>query len=264
MNVTRRELGLKLACVMAGVRGLVGQPNRAPDDRRLLGRKSLPSFLRRPSEQLGGRLSKEGQELITQSGQIEVAGSNFPITAFRQLPNLLKVDVGGGRGRVLAFDGVNGKSSAVAEDLDEEIVESLTEDTLEGLLAEVSDGAEPRLLGLGFRPDPRKFPTYTGPSYDIVELTHTAKSRGSKGAQTRRYYFDSATGLLLRTYYGRTEQGRLVMHETRFEVWTLVQGNQIPLRVERLADGRRRFLLTTSSVAVGTALADTGFSDARR
>ena len=237
--------------------------NRAGGSPVLIANRALPSYLRDQTAALGDRLRKAGQEQIIQAGELRAGAAVLPAIASRQLPNKVRIELGGSRARTLIFDGLASRASGTFDDIDEDLIESFTEDTVEGLLAEASAGSSCRLLGTAFRPDPRKFPTYSGPSYTIVELAQVAKSRATKDEQMKRFYFDSESNLLLRTLYGKTVAGSTVTHETRFSEWKAVNGNQVPHRIEKLVQGQQRFVFSSTTATLAPVAADARFADVR-
>ena len=101
------------------------------------------------------------------------------------------------------------------------------------------------LLGHGFAPDSRIAPDYKGPRYDIYEVSAPDRLRRAGALQSRRFYFDSATGLLSSTRYSDSA-GMTV--ETRFLNWEQVDGSAYPRIVERYENGRLVFSITAATV----------------
>lgn len=264
-NITRRHVVQHASALALPAYNLLAQPpsQRPAATPILLATRALPSYLREQAAVLGDRLTKSGQEQIVQSGELRASSAVFPAMASRQLPNKVRIELGGSRARTLTFDGLDSRGSAALDEIDVELIESLTEDSVEGLLSEASTGASTRLLGTSFRPDPSKFPAYSGPSFAIVELACVAKSRSSKDEQLKRFYFDSGSNLLLRTIYGKTVAGSIVMHETRFGDWKSVNGNPVPHRIEKLVQGQQRFVFSSLSATLAPVATDARFADVR-
>jgi hypothetical protein len=122
---------------------------------------------------------------------------------------------------------------------------------VEGMLSSMKTGAAVRLLGRRFGPDPKKVPNYTGPRYDIYEITAPLRVRNDQLVRTKRYYFDSKAGLLLTTkYYDRTVSPAISV-DTRFSDWLTVDGSAFPGRIDRYENGRPIFSFVVGTVSAG-------------
>jgi hypothetical protein len=64
--------------------------------------------------------------------------------------------------------------------------------------------------------------------------------------RVKRYFFDSATGLLATTQYTDERLGLNI--ETRFPAWQNVQGSSYPTRIERFENGQQVFAFTFDEV----------------
>ena len=71
----------------------------------------------------------------------------------------------------------------------------------------------------------------------------------------KRFFFDSSTGLLLRTLY---TDGVAV--ETRFSNWTATDGSLYPSQIERYENGVRIFSFTASTITADAAAATDTFT----
>lgn len=236
----------------------------AKRDPILLGNRALPGYLRGASAALGERLRVAGKEQVVQSGSIALGGTTFPMVAVRQLPNKVRIEIGGAKNRVLGFDGKDSRVTGSPEDLDEDLLESFGEDTAEGLLAEAAEGMDCRVLTARARPNAKKFPNYSGPSYMVIEAVSVAKARASKEVQVRRYYFDADTQYLLRTIYLKRKSGQTAMHETRFGDWRVVGGSALPHRVERLVANTSQFVFSSAGSQLGTTAPDAIFAPGKK
>jgi len=130
--------------------------------------------------------------------------------------------------------------------MDESLLDTFVMDTLEGMLYSLRKGASMALLGHGFGPDARVAPDYKGPRYDIYVVTAPDRTHRTGALQSRRFYFDSSTGLLASTRYSDSA-GFAV--ETRFLNWEHVDGSAYPRTVERYENGRLAFSITVATVA---------------
>ena len=212
-----------------------------------LARLAYPHELRPYVDGLGPRAKTPGKERRTVTGTVsDPSGSSIPVAITHQLPNSVRIEIGGGRGVTIGFDGSGTVSSrTVANDWEDDLTESLTVHTPEGLLDEVRRGAGVRLLGQGFRTVlPGGAPDPTARLVDVVEVRLPVRSRSDKRQLMKRYYFDSETAKLTKVNY-KTPAGLFV--ETRISDWRVVNGENVPGRVERFEAGRRVFTFSLSN-----------------
>src|SRR5437764_10278907 len=111
-----------------------------------------------------------------------------------------------------------------------------------------------RLIGQRFGPDHRKQPMYAGPRLDIYESMEPVLTRFDRPNRLRRYYFDSATGLLASTRHTEANGSHAVQVETRIVSWFSVQGSAYPTRIELYEDGRLVFAVVTKSASANPAV----------
>jgi hypothetical protein len=199
---------------------------------------------------LGKRMNSAGREKTTYTGQFfDRNGKAASVRVVHDVSGLVRLEGFGDREEVLSFDGKKAKSSSEGKKIrgdsgqkaDEDLLEVFVMDTVEGMMESMRKGAAVQFLGSGFRPDPRIEPDYKGPSYDIYEVTTTVRCRRDQLVRTKRYYFDSNTGLLLSTrYYDRSGKTPIKM-ETRYSVWGDIDGSKYPARIEHYADGKLQF-----------------------
>ena len=216
----------------------------------------LPNDLQPQTQALGDRARDPAKARTTMAGTfVNAANASSAITVIQQTTGHLRVEGLKTNGVALAFDGAatltagtgpsGTRSAGVLTHADQGIVESFALDTVVGLLTSADRGAAAVLLGQGFRPDASVAPNYTGPSYDIFEMVGQVDVGGTVSARGKRYYFDSATGLLLRTFY---TDGVAV--ETRFSNWTAVDGSMYPLLIQRYEGANMVFSFTTSAAEI--------------
>lgn len=209
----------------------------------------LPSDLQRQVTALGGRVKTAGQEQTVLAGQF-VDGSGKPLSARVVHQRSGEVVLEGFKDKkTVNFDGRN--SAGETDRTDESLLETFVMDTPEGMFASLQAGAAMRLLGRDFGPDPRVDPGYTGPRYDIYEVAAPTRTRRDEMLRVKRYYFDSATGLLISTRYEDPTVGRGLKVETRFSEWRTMDGSQYPGRVDRYEDGRLVFSFAVATASSG-------------
>jgi hypothetical protein len=225
---------------------------RSQNERRAGGKvfKATPGIALPQLDALGSRVLAPGKELTTLTGQYsdERAGQK-PAQVLHQLPNM--VVLSGFGDAELKFDGNRRPAGLRAQEA--ALLESFGSDTAEGMLAALNNGAAARLLGRGFKPSSTAAPNYTGPGYDIYEVTAIALGEGG-AVRKKFYYFDTDSGLLLSTRYDDLSATPTVRVETRFSEWRRVDGAAYPGRIERYENGRRVFSFVTAAASGGTAV----------
>jgi hypothetical protein len=209
---------------------------------------ALPNVVLHQAAALGERV-RTGKEKIVFDGHFVDASGNRPAKVTYQVPGLVRLDGFKSGSARLAFDGE--RSYGVGTALDDAFLETFTIDTTEGLLAATRLGAGLRLLGRQFQPNPRSFPKYTGPRYDIYEVAVPVRSRSDRAVRLKRYYFDSKSGWLVRTRYRDDKVLPRVTVETRFSGWRTVDGSAYPERIDRYENGRPVFSFVTSTISTG-------------
>jgi hypothetical protein len=209
--------------------------------------KRVPGVFQRHLGVLGNRMQVSGKELTTYSGEfMDAAGARSPARVLYQTPGLVRLDGFKPGQAVLSFDG--DRALGVVSRDDELLLETFVMDMPEGMLASVQRSAAVRLLGLGFGPDPRKTPRYTGPRFDIFEVTTRVRSRSDRLIRSKLYYFDSQTGLLQSTRYYDRSRPAPVKLETRFSDWRYIDGSAYPGRIDHFEGGRRVFSFIAAAI----------------
>ena len=212
--------------------------------------RSLPASVERYFDALGTRARAIGKEQTVYAGDlIDGNGNRTRLEVVHQMPGLVRIDGVAGRRTSLAFDGT--RDRGVVTPMDEALIETFVGDSVEGLFASLDGNAAVRLLGRRFGPDPLTHPNYEGPRYDIYEVAGSVASRPDGVVRMKFYYFDSDTGLLLRTRYDDSSVRPRRKIETRFSAWGQVDGSLYPGRIERYEDGRLVFSFVTTAVASG-------------
>ena len=231
----------------------------------------LPGDLQPQIRVLGDRVRDPAKARTTMTGTfVNAANVSSAITVIQQTTGHLRVEGLKANGVALAFDGAatltagtgstgtrsaGARTAGVVSHADRGIVESFALDSVIGLLTSADLGAAASLLGQGFRPDARLAPNYTGPSYDIFEMVGQMDVGGRVSNRGKRFFFDSSTGLLLRTLY---TDGVAV--ETRFSNWTATDGSLYPSQIERYENGVRIFSFTASTITADAAAATDTFT----
>jgi hypothetical protein len=209
----------------------------------------LPSTFRRHVEVLGKRATEKDREETEFAGVFtDEFGKSDQARVFQLLSGEVVLE-GLKDQKTLVFDGKN--SFGETDRRDRALLETFALDTVEGLLASIAGGAALQVLGFGFGPNSRDNPDYAGPRYDIYDVTVPNRTRADRALSSRRYFFDSASGVLVRTRYLDQSVGRGVEVETRFSDWKSIEGSLYPGRVERFEDGKRLFTFQTTAIRNG-------------
>lgn len=245
-RMARRSLLLGAAAPL-----LTGQ-SRVVARSEYIGRSAFPNEVRRQLERLGDRLLKEGKERVHLVGTFaDGTGAQSPAQAIYQLPSFFRFQATGPAARTVVFDGETPRSArAQLERVEEDLLETFLADSADGFFEGLRAGDGLRMLGRGFRPDPALFPNYTGPRYDIYEVVGAARTRRDRRRRLKRFYFDSASALMMKVRYFDGARSPSVVVESRFREWRDVTGNPAPGVIERWEDGRLAFSFRVSAGAV--------------
>jgi hypothetical protein len=221
--------------------------------------KLMPNIFHQQANALGKRLKTAGQEQTIYVGQLfDKDGKSSPARVVHQLPGLVRLEGFKGQRGAISFDGK--KSHGItSRQSDESILEIFTSDFPEGMFASVQNGAAVRLLGRGFGPDPNAVSSYTGPRYDIYEVTAPVPCREDQLTRLKRYYFDTNTGLMQSVRYNESSGSSLVKRETRFSVWGNIDGSAYPARIDHYANGQLVFTFISEAITDQAATNQTIF-----
>jgi hypothetical protein len=210
----------------------------------------IPALANKHLMALGKRMNSIGKEKTTYTGQLfDKNGKAASARVVHDLFGFVRLEGFRDNGEVLSFDGKQVKSSLDSQQIrndatqrkDEDLLEVFVVDTVEGIMDSMRNGAAVRFLGMGFAPDPKIAPDYKGPSYDIYEVTIAVPCRKDQLVRTKRYYFDTNTGLLLSTrYYDRSGKTPIKI-ETRYSTWGDIDGSKYPAHIEHYVDGKLQF-----------------------
>src|SRR4030095_6083860 len=110
------------------------------------------------------------------------------------------------------FDSASG---ALPTDPDDAVLlETFSTDTVEGFLAAIKAGGEAEIICLGMETVGTS-QVNSPAAYDVFTVRSPVKTRSDRLTRTKYYYFDSATGYLVKTRY---EHDRSEV-EVRFSQW---------------------------------------------
>ena len=235
--------------LLGAVSSIAAAQNRSAARTDYIGRSGFPNIVRIQLDRLGDRLVKAGRErTVLQGTFVDAAGAQSPAQLVYQLPNRFRFQTTGPLNRIVVFDGETPRSTrAQIDSAEEDLLESLLADSPEGFFDDLRAGSALRLLGRRFRPGTAIAPDYRGPSFDIYELARTVRTRRDRRNRVKRFYFDSASALLLRVRYADASRAPQVTVETRFSQWRDFAGNPLPGQVERWENGKLVFTFRLAS-----------------
>jgi len=204
--------------------------------------KAIPSDLMLQVQGLGSRMRTAGKEETVFEGQfVNSAGEQKPLRVIHQISGAVRIESPEDKAES-SFDGEF--SRGIRDHDGESLVDTFVSDSVEGMIYAVRSGGSMQLLGRGFVSDSKRSDP-KAPRYDIYEVTTTDRTNKASGLRTRRFYFDSQTGLLASTRY-MDRNG--VAIETRFLNWGQADGSKYPSRIERYENGNLTFSFVAGSV----------------
>src|SRR5262249_50614067 len=136
---------------------------------------AMPSVVTPQIAALGERAHRPGKEKIIFVGQYVDSSGNHPAQVTYQVPGFVRLEGFKPGSASVTFDGERSYGSTSAAD--DSFLETFIMDTTEGMLASTKHGSGLRLLGRQFQPNPKNFPKYSGPRYDIYEIAAPVRSR---------------------------------------------------------------------------------------
>ncbi|HEV2913267.1 MAG TPA: hypothetical protein VGX92_08125 [Pyrinomonadaceae bacterium] len=226
---------------------------------------SLSPQLRPALQVLGGRLEKPGKERLTLNGMLLIAGESQsrPVQIISEFPAHLRLnDQGGSLARAIIFNEHGaGVVNGTLDKVDEAAIEALVYDSAEHFFLEQINGMGTRSLGLRFRLDDGEAPDYTGPFYDIYQITEQIRIRQEEREQTKLYYFNSDTHLLEKVQYSLMRDGSETAVEVQLSDWRELEGQKAPGRIDRLENNALVLTLTLTPISVGPRVNDSSFND---
>lgn len=244
---------------------VAARPTPAPDAIDQARRGRLWAQLRPVSKALGDRLEKPGKERLILAGNLRRASKknkSRPTRLILEFPDRLRLEEQDG---VTIYNNddfasLNGRLKQKLKKKEQDEVESLLFDFVDHFFAAQMQGAATRFLGSRFRLDDGKNPRYTGPFYEIYQVTDRIAVKQEAREQSKLYFFNSDSLLLERVRYQIKRDGEPVRVEVLISGWRKVDGHQIPRAITRTEDGAPVLALSITSVAVGGKQNDGIFS----
>lgn len=253
---------------MGAVAGLLVLPGSLPGQ-GYVGPQDLPFGAVRALKQMGDRLEVTGKERLDLVGVLTRAGeSPVGVRILWEYPGRVRIEKrlgeepGRGKDELLVYDGAGNlrKSGGTASLSDQDLIEMLVHDSVEGFFIGQLEGFATRFLGGRFhRVDAEG--NAVGPDYDIYEVINEVRVPGRPLRQRKLYYFNSDTALLEKVRYRLSpERVRgLVEVEVAVSEWGEVYGQLIPGTVVRHENGVEVVKLEIKEAGVGGAARDGSF-----
>jgi hypothetical protein len=209
---------------------------------------------------LGDRTETPGKERATLSGTLTDGGGSTSVTIIYELTGKVLIERGGGR--AVGFDGSrNWTSTGNAAESDEILLEAFGEDSPEGLLNSLLNGAGLRVLGRFFRMDDGLTPNYAGPWVDVFQVVAQVRSRSARPLRQKHFYFDSQNHLLSEVRYISTRADRSTAAvQVKRSGWRSVAGQMVPGTITRVENGSTVFVVQVVGASFRPAAQDNTFS----
>jgi hypothetical protein len=234
-----------LLCIAVSVPIVRTQEARRSAPQEIL--SQLPGGLDRHTASLGNRLLDEGKERSVLTGYLTAGtGEHMTLRVMLQLPAMVRIEGLRSDGSALIFDGKTGIYPNSR--LEEELLEIFSSDTAEGLLASVKGGSAVQLLGRDVRSVTDRKGTEDSKRFDVYEVSGAIGSSARSVDRLKRYFFDSATGLLSQTQYIDDTFAPPLDVVTEFSDWRIQDGSAYPWQILRTENGRTAFSFAVTSI----------------
>ena len=249
--------------------GLLVLPQALPGQ-GYIGPEKVPFGAGRPLEIMGDRLRVVGKERLDLIGVLTRAGqSPVAVHILWEFPGKVRLEKRLGdepdpsKDELLVYDGAGnlGKRGGTATLSDQDLIEMLVHDSVEGFFIGQIEGFATRFLGSRYhRVDAEG--NAVGPDYDLYEVINEVRLLRRPLRQRKLYYFNSDTALLERVRYRlAAERGRgAVKVSVEVSGWGEVFGQLIPGQVVRSEDGVEVVRLEIQEAGVSAAAKDGSFS----
>ncbi|MBY0506725.1 MAG: hypothetical protein K2X03_22590 [Bryobacteraceae bacterium] len=204
---------------------------------------------------LGARLDTPGLERQVSSGTLREKGADKVALLTWELPGKFRIEKDG-KAIVGALAGLPAPAiPGVSSEDDDDLLESLFLDRAESALYNVVNGAAVRVIGYQVGTQRGRVPGYAGPYFDIFDITAKADAKANSPSRSKRYIFDSMSGLLQRVVYVTVKPSGTQAVSTVFSQWAKIQNDFLPGVIERSIDqvSVARFTATSQGLAARTA-----------
>ena len=232
-------------------------------------RKGIWPQLRSALDAYGDRLEKPGKERLTAIGTLSNASTTaneiVPVRLVFEFPDKLRIEKQkGNKVETTVFDGKKKvKIGDVLKPEDEEELEALTFDSLDHFMAAHLLGNPIRFLGDRFHLDDGTAVNYTGPFYDIYQITeqqYDANNNKKQTVQQKLYFFNSETHKLERITYQVADKKETIDAVVELGGWQNLGGQVLPTRLTRVENGKPAITLTIGALVLSPRMNDGTFS----
>lgn len=188
----------------------------------------------------------QGQQLVV-TGTLTRDGATEGVTVTRQAPNKVRLDIQ--TGGALVFDGAKPwAQGATLSSENEDLLESLVDDSPEGISTSMAAGIRPPVLLLRRVEINAANPAAAvGRLLDVYDLYGPVRGRSAPVVRRKRAFFDTDTLLLNHVYYRVNDSaGDHGIYVVRGN-WQRIDNKFVPFSIARYSDGNRVFSLTFTS-----------------
>jgi hypothetical protein len=222
-------------------------PERAPE---YLGLNQVWTVVQPYLLAAGERYQKPGKERITAAGNLTAnQGQPTPVQVTIEYPRKVRIDQSRGS---TTFDGSSPSPQVPRDPHESAILETLVEDSLDGFFHAHRTGSNHYLGSFRVRGAGEE-----SPAYAIMEIWTKSPFRGGQQSIAKQYWFDRRTKLLSRVVYRSGPGGSVI--EVFLSDWYEVEGEMIPLTIERKEAGGTTLRLQLTSVLVSPKATDGAF-----
>jgi len=209
----------------------------------------------------GTRLITPGKERTILIGTYSNGAMTAPATITFQLPNQTRLDLGGSSPKTLILNG--SQTSVTAPGSDQDLLETLSDDTAESFLFGLSNGVPTQFLGSRFRSDAPNGNTdstsYAGPLRDIYRRRAPVAAVTGSPVRAKMYRFDSRTKYFAGCRYTITRNGVPVAVEVVHGSWMTVGTESFPTSITRIENGTQVFSISIQQVLTAVKSLDSTF-----
>jgi hypothetical protein len=191
----------------------------------------LPAYAAAYASVLGPELRKGSERLIWR-GTLSRAGRTAPFHFTRELDDHMRLDISGAAPKILLASSLRTASPVFTSRQsreEEDLLETLADDSPESFLLGLQNGLTTRWLGSGV--------SIAGINCDVYARRGPIDALPEKPIRDKLYYFDSASRLFLMSRYEITDSAGRKSVEVRYQDWISENGRQRPRAITRTENG---------------------------
>jgi len=183
----------------------------------------------------GTRLIVPGNERTTLTATYSDGKVTVPATITFQLPNQTRVNLGGASPKTLILNG--NQPSVTSAGANQDLLETLTDDTAESFFFGLSNGVPTQLMGTRCRNDDGKADPYTGPLRDVYRRMAPVAAVAGAPVRWKMFLFDSRTKYFAGCRYRVSRNGSTVDVEITYASWAASGSHAYPVSIARTENG---------------------------